>query len=259
MAKTQSPQWRKEELWKRLLRIQRVIEITYGILTKPLQKFAAEIITHLPFSSFFFRPLFLNEIYMALGWWELFLRKNMLLNGGDVFIDIGAHIGYHTVHASKKVGKEGLVVAVEPDERNAKVLLQNIKATGANNILMYKVAVGLDGFLYLSPGENPLHTRTQRQSIREKHRVRSISLDSLIEGIGKLRNTKSDSFTVKIDIDRDESDIIRGGLSFLANSSPTLVVESWNPSKLEATLKPLGYSSDRYGNILTLRKEKHQT
>jgi hypothetical protein len=32
----------------------------------------------------------------------------------DVVIDVGANIGYFTIYASRKVGKDGLVIALEP-------------------------------------------------------------------------------------------------------------------------------------------------
>jgi hypothetical protein len=32
----------------------------------------------------------------------------------DVVIDVGANIGYFTIYASKKVAKDGLVIALEP-------------------------------------------------------------------------------------------------------------------------------------------------
>jgi protein-L-isoaspartate O-methyltransferase len=35
------------------------------------------------------------------------------LSPGDVFVDVGANVGYYTAIASRRVGSEGLVVAVE--------------------------------------------------------------------------------------------------------------------------------------------------
>ena len=40
------------------------------------------------------------------------------LKPGDVFVDIGAHIGYFTRLAAKKVGSGGRVIAFEADTEN---------------------------------------------------------------------------------------------------------------------------------------------
>ncbi len=49
---------------------------------------------------------------------------------GDLVLDIGAHIGWYSVLASKAVGPTGLVVAVEPEPGNFSLLLRNL---GINN------------------------------------------------------------------------------------------------------------------------------
>lgn len=233
--------WGKEKTWKRLLRIERAISILYETLTKPLSKYATKIITRLPFSNFFFRPLFLNEIYMALGLWEPYVRRNLSLNKGDVFVDIGAHIGLYTVYASQKVGKNGLVIAIEPDRRNLAVLHKNLEAIKTNNVLVYEVAVGFNGFLYLSPQKNPLFTKTSKSmGASEQNMVPSISLDSLLEEV-ETKEYESHSIVIKVDVEGGELDVIKGGISFLNYLSPILIVETWNPDELKRVLEKLGY------------------
>jgi hypothetical protein len=41
-----------------------------------------------------------------------------VLRPGDVFIDIGANVGFYTILASKRVGEKGRVYAIEPFLRN---------------------------------------------------------------------------------------------------------------------------------------------
>lgn len=38
-----------------------------------------------------------------------------LIKSGDTVVDVGAHIGYHTLHLSRAVGEQGQVLAFEPD------------------------------------------------------------------------------------------------------------------------------------------------
>jgi hypothetical protein len=53
---------------------------------------------------------------------------------GDIVIDIGAHIGRYTIIASKRVGANGKVVAIEADPSNFEMLNRNIKLNRLQNI-----------------------------------------------------------------------------------------------------------------------------
>ena len=61
-------------------------------------------------------------------WLSRYLRR------GDVFIDVGANIGYFSLLASKLVGPGGGVVAIEPLSAVHDVLRANITANDARNI-----------------------------------------------------------------------------------------------------------------------------
>jgi FkbM family methyltransferase len=59
---------------------------------------------------------------------------------GDVVVDAGAHVGMFTVKALREVGEEGLVIAIEPEERNFELLRRNTK--GYRNVRLVRKAVG---------------------------------------------------------------------------------------------------------------------
>jgi FkbM family methyltransferase len=65
-----------------------------------------------------------------------------LLRQGDRYVDIGAHIGYHTLLARRCIGAEGQVIAVEPQPYNCQKLLANWRANGFENLALYVAAVG---------------------------------------------------------------------------------------------------------------------
>lgn len=62
------------------------------------------------------------------------------LRKGDVFIDVGAHIGKYTILVAKIVGKEGLVIAIEPNPENYETLLENIKLNNLKNVIAVNIA-----------------------------------------------------------------------------------------------------------------------
>lgn len=56
------------------------------------------------------------------------------LRAGSVAVDAGANIGFFTVLMSKLVGKEGKVIAIEPDGRNAAKLRKNLDINECANV-----------------------------------------------------------------------------------------------------------------------------
>jgi FkbM family methyltransferase len=51
-----------------------------------------------------------------------------LLRPGDTFVDIGAHVGYYTIRALRRVGPRGAVIAVEPWDRVRELLTRNVRS-----------------------------------------------------------------------------------------------------------------------------------
>ena len=60
---------------------------------------------------------------------------------GDVAVDIGAHIGYHTLILSKLVGENGRVYAFEPCAENFNLLKRNVEANACKNVVIEQKAV----------------------------------------------------------------------------------------------------------------------
>jgi FkbM family methyltransferase len=63
-----------------------------------------------------------------------------VLAPGDAYIDLGANIGYFTLLASRLVGREGLVVAVEPSVRALRKLTHHLWLNKCGNVLLLSCA-----------------------------------------------------------------------------------------------------------------------
>jgi len=61
---------------------------------------------------------------------------------GDIVYDIGAHIGFYTVILGRAVGKNGQVIAFEPEKESYNRLLENLKLNDLNNIQVFQKALG---------------------------------------------------------------------------------------------------------------------
>lgn len=68
-----------------------------------------------------------------------FVRRR--LRDGDVFVDIGAHIGLYSLIASCVVGERGRVIAVEADPVTAAILRRNVGRNGGRNIEVIEAGV----------------------------------------------------------------------------------------------------------------------
>ncbi len=72
--------------------------------------------------------------YREIGFMKEFLRE------GDVFLDLGAHIGVFTLIASREVGKTGKVVSLEPHPQSYHRLCKHLELNSIENVVALNVA-----------------------------------------------------------------------------------------------------------------------
>jgi FkbM family methyltransferase len=60
---------------------------------------------------------------------------------GMTVLDVGAHNGFYTLLASKKVGPSGRVIAFEPSPRERQRLLSNLWINRCSNVIVEPVAL----------------------------------------------------------------------------------------------------------------------
>ena len=75
--------------------------------------------------------------------WEPVETKlvSSMLTEGDVFVDVGANVGYFTLIASEAVGSGGKVFAFEPEPNNFSLLRKNAKVNRCTNVICEQKAV----------------------------------------------------------------------------------------------------------------------
>ena len=76
-----------------------------------------------------------------------------LLRPGDVFVDVGANIGWYTILGAYLVGSKGKVIACEPSSKIYEHLSKNVEINSLKNVRLEKIALSnqngkaiLDGF-----------------------------------------------------------------------------------------------------------------
>lgn len=165
----------------------------------------------------------LQQVLIRDGQWEptVTAAVQALLEPGDVFIDIGANIGYFSLLASQIVGKDGIVVAVEPLPENLEELIANRRRNRIENIVMLSVAFSNKPALvdlYLGPADNIGKTST-RPIGDMRVSVASCPGASVLQP-ELFKRTK----LIKIDVEGAESLVLSGLRPILEQDNPPYVI-----------------------------------
>jgi len=156
-----------------------------------------------------------------------FLRKGVYWEGvigvviakcakeGSIAVDIGAHIGLHTIAMSRKVGPHGAVIAFEPQKKMFAEQLMNLKLNNCSNVISIRKAVG-ETFKTIE--------MAKRNSLNEGgtaignggDKAEMIPLDSL-----SLHNVS----LIKIDVERYEYFVFEGARETIRKNRPIIIFE----------------------------------
>jgi FkbM family methyltransferase len=160
---------------------------------------------------------------------------------GDIVVDVGAHMGKYTIIASKQVGANGKVIAIEAHPGNYEMLNHNIKLNGLTNVIPLNYAVYSKEtkiklfmpdeesgytmhhsvmFNYLS-SKYPLQGKDNEKFIE----VNANTLDNLLQKNGIYQVN-----WIKIDVEGAEFEVLKGSANILSTSKDiNLLIEIHNP------------------------------
>jgi len=82
-----------------------------------------------------------HDIAAVIECYILDVYESRNIRKGDILIDIGAGIGEFAVLASKLVGNNGKVIAIEPSPDDFNTLLMNLKTNFCNNVIPLNLAI----------------------------------------------------------------------------------------------------------------------
>src|ERR671921_1565097 len=160
---------------------------------------------------------------------------------GDIVVDIGAHIGRYTVIASKRVGANGKVIAIEADPSNFEMLNRNIELNRLENITTMNYAAFSKETklkLYLPAGDiftkyNTIMSNWIWVKPEDKYvEVNANTLDNLLQQIGiKQVNW------IKIDVEGAEFEVLKGAHNLLLNSKNIVLLMEVHGSPNDYRLK----------------------
>jgi len=178
---------------------------------------------------------YLDSMISKLIFIEKFEQKELIflhnfLRPGDVFIDIGANIGLHTLIASKKVEANGKVYAFEPTPNTFARLKENIYINNIQNVEIFPIALsntsGSQPFFSFGNGMDAFNSFAPilEQTPFEKVDVATTTLSNFYSKlpVGLIEKIS----LIKIDVEGWEAPVLEGGYKLLEKpNAPTLLVE----------------------------------
>ncbi len=129
---------------------------------------------------------------------------------GTVAIDMGAHLGTHTVFMSRKAGPNGAVIAFEPSKKLYMELLANLELNQSHNTIA--ICKGLGATFEKANLQGIQIVPDQGESIE------IIPLDSL-----QLTNVS----LIKMDVENYEYFVFQGAKDTLQRNRPVILFECW--------------------------------
>lgn len=181
------------------------------------------------------------------------------LRSGDIFVDVGANVGYDTLLASKKVGSSGKVIAIEASSSIHEQLRANLDRNGVRNVRLVRAAASdAPGELTLYGGDAGNQGRTStldRTGLIPIETVPALPLDQILHD-----DERENVRLIKIDIEGAETPLLERLVETLDQypADMSLLVEmsqdeTGRSERVFTKLLEAGYKAYAIPNYYTLR------
>jgi len=190
---------------------------------------------------------------------EIWNSISTALPKDGVFFDVGAHIGYYSVKAARRVGNGGRVVSFEPNPEIVRLLRDNVQSNALSQIEVVPIAcTDRDQMLTFyaaataNTGASSLAEANADPGLGGKansYQVRGRPIDDVVRELNVKRLD-----VMKVDVEGAEVYVLRGAIQSLNRFHPKIVaevvprqLENMKSSKEElfALLESLGYKRMR--------------
>jgi FkbM family methyltransferase len=205
-----------------------------------------------------------TEIYRH-GYIEADLTRVLIgnLRPGMVFVDVGAHYGYHSLIASKMVEPGGVVVALEPSRKTFDLLQRNVDGRGNVRAIQAAAGAGLATVSLHDYGSRHSALNTVLDGPRvppaERRRLRGVSY--LVHCVTLDQVLAAEALApdiVKLDAEGSELSILRGMRRLLTECKPLIALETGDYSGMAGPrtaacidfLEHIGYRCFEYADGL---------
>ena len=158
---------------------------------------------------------------METGFVKSLLRRDMTV------VDVGAHHGLYTLLASKCVGWEGRVIAIEPSPRECARLEKHLRLNRCSNVDLVPCAAGEDSGemeFFLVDGSNDWCNSLRPPAVDDPTRTVRVRVRRVDEILSERRISRVDF--VKLDVEGAELSVLYGAMQLLRREPrPAILAE----------------------------------
>jgi FkbM family methyltransferase len=199
-----------------------------------------------------FRPFVMHDVLFVIANanrnHEPLVQKIFQPKPGEVFVDVGAHIGLYTMRAAREVGSKGKVIAVEPDPQSYRILKENVALNHLDNVTVINAALcDACGQMTFYACTDPSLSGFELQSearLREVRTVQVLTLDGLLESVGVDQVN-----WIKLDVEGAETKVLHGAKNLLERAKNLHIIVESNNDRAIQYLKVFGFKTRYLGEI----------
>lgn len=165
---------------------------------------------------------------------------SLFVKPGDVFVDVGANIGTHTVALAKRVGPSGAVFSFEPQRLVQQVLCTNVTLNALTWVRTFHAAVGAAPGGITVPAVDYGQAGNFGGVALQRGGAGDVVPVFTLDGLGLERCT-----LIKIDVEGMEAQVLAGARTTLERHRPVVYLENNGPEGaplVVSFLQAVGYS-----------------
>jgi FkbM family methyltransferase len=166
-----------------------------------------------------------------------------LLGKNDVFIDLGANEGFFSIVAGQLIGRDGVVIAIEPQQRLWEIIVKNVEVNKLSNVMLLPYGIGCsqgEAEMHFYPSLNSgasslaksfnfkVSLRRFRKAIYSTSKISIQTLDHIIPK--SINNIK----LIKIDIEGFEFEALKGAQNLLSRGQIENLLIEIHPEALNS-------------------------
>ena len=148
-----------------------------------------------------------------------FSNKNKIL-----FIDCGCNYGFYSFYAAS-LSKKNLIISIEASKETSKEFRKNLKLNNFGNVRFENSAISNSDNDYILFNESKndwesshIHNKFHSYSVSK---VYTIKIDTLIKSI----NFNDFLTIIKLDVEGNEMNVLKGATNFIEKTSPFIIIE----------------------------------
>lgn len=169
-----------------------------------------------------------DEIIAETGKWEKEISDHIesFLSPGDVFLDIGANIGYHSLCAASQHNQTTVIHSFEPIASLYTQFQNSVEKNNFRNITIHKHALGETN------GEMEINLRDENMGGSSLHDYKNLDIVATsgkemikIKTLDSIFSPTTQINVIKIDVEGYEFEALAGGKKLIEKQKPIIIME----------------------------------